>query len=281
MAQAAQLPLAWRPLAAGAAVSVVLSALIGWRLNLQHLDTQITEKRAALKRLVLSGSIPPNQEVMDYFSARQASLEQRYRDWVTRVAAPAVTDAANADPQLYFQEQFHEVQQTIERLAAARSTAVPEQLGFPKDLPPSDTVPRLLVQLSLVEEAARLAFEHGIITVSSLKVEDPQPVAGDAEEGAFLTRVPVRVRLRSSLPRLMHLLGALHAAKPLIDLRFLRIQSGSDAELLDVELLLSRYLVIPTAAPNEPSPPAPSETRGASTTRGTSTTRGAAPRTMR
>lgn len=263
MAQAAPMPLAWRPLAAGAAVSVVLIGLIGWRLNLQHLDAQIAQKRSALKRLVLSGSIPPNQEVMDYFSARQASLEQRYRDWVTWVATPPVADAAKADPQLYFQEQFHAAQQTIERLAAARSMPAPEQLGFPKDLPPSDTVPRLLVQSSLVQEAADLAFQHGVTSVSSFKVEDPEPVEEEAEEDAFLTRAPVRVRLRSSLPRLMHVLGALHAAKPLIDLQLLRIQPESGTELLDVELRLSRYLMIPGAA--EPGPDATEKTRGPAT----------------
>ena len=270
-----QAPLAWKPLAAAAAVSVALTGVIGWRLNLQSIEAQIAEKRTSLKRLVLSGSIPPNQEVMNYFSARQASLAQRYREWLTWVAAPPLADAAKADPQLYFQEQLHEVQRTIERLATARSVAVPEQLGFPKDLPPSDTVPRLLVQLALVQEAGTLAFEHGVADLTCFKVEDPQPVDEGAEGGAFLTRVPVRVRLKNSLPRLMQLLGALHAAKPLIDLRLLRVQSPPGAELLDVEVVLSRYLVIPNAqepgagpseseaTPQDRTPPAPTKPRGA------------------
>jgi hypothetical protein len=110
---------------AGAAVA----GGVFWRLNLTAMDGQITTKTSALKKLVLSGRIPPNEEVMEYLTSRQDSLERRYQHWVERVASPQLAEAASADPQLYFQEQFHEVQRTLERLATARSMAAPEQLG--------------------------------------------------------------------------------------------------------------------------------------------------------
>jgi hypothetical protein len=236
------------------AASAALSGIIAWRLNLQSIEGDIKGRRAALKKLVLSGGIPPNQEVMDYLSARQAFLDQRYQSWVKTVDAAPLTEAAKADPQLYFQEQFHEVQRALERLAAARGIAVPEQLGFPKEIPPSDTVLRLLGQLSLIREAAGLILEQGVTTLSSLKVEDPEAVSEEGGDEPFLVRLPVRVRLTSSLSQLMKILGAMEGSRPFIDVRALHVVSGDASGSLDVDLLLARYLVMAPA--QEPAPPA-------------------------
>ena len=73
--------IAWPPLLAATLAGAALAGLIGWRLNLQSLDAQIRGKRAALKKLTLSGGIPPMQEVMDHLTAHQLSLERRYRRW--------------------------------------------------------------------------------------------------------------------------------------------------------------------------------------------------------
>jgi len=260
-------PIAWPPLLAATVAGAALAALIGWRLSLQSLDAQIQAKRAALKKLALSGGIPPTQDVMDHLTAHQLSLEGRYQHWLKAVTAPPLADAVRADPQLYFQEHLHEVQRTLDRLAAARGVPVPEQLGFPKELPPPDAVPRLLAQLALLEEATTLLFEQDVPVVSSLKIEDPEP-APDQEAGAFLQRLPVRVRLSASLPRLMQALGALARARPLIDVRALRVQPalpggspGASGERLNAELVLARYLVV--SATTEPAAAEP-ETTGAS-----------------
>ena len=133
-------------------------------------------------------------------------------------------------------------------------------------------MPRLLVQLSLIQETAALILEQGVTGLSSFKVEDPETVPDDERQGTFLTRLPVRVRLTGSLPQLMKILGAIERASPLIDLRALRIlpttvsaqaglpaprqqagqagASGAATESLDVELQLARYLVM--ASTEEP-----------------------------
>lgn len=278
---AARAPMAWGPLLAAALAGAALAGIIGWRLNLQGIDAQVKSKRSALKKLMLSGGIPPTQEVMDYLTAHQLSLERRYQHWLEVVASPPLADAAQTDPQLYFQEQFHEMQRTLERLAAARGVPAPEQLGFPKELPPSDTVNRLLVQLVLIKDVAALVLEQGVSVLSSLKVEDPEAASGPEGEGAFLMRLPVRVRLTGSLPQVMKVLGAVHRARPLIDVRSLRIalassqvgagaaQAGAPAHgRLDAELVLARYLVLaaaPDAVTIEPETPAgkkpPSQTK--------------------
>ncbi|MBI1991723.1 MAG: hypothetical protein HYY90_04340 [Candidatus Omnitrophica bacterium] len=218
------------------------AGLIAWQLNLRAMDRHINATRSTLKKLVLPGGIPPDQRVMEYLSARHASIEQRYRSLLTAAAVPPLAESAAADPQLYFQEQLHEVQRMLERLAAARAMPVPEQLGFPKALPPSDTVPRLLMQLSLVKELATLVFGQGVIGVSSVKLEDPEAVADEREVGVFLTRLPVRIRFTSSLPQFLHIVVAIAEREPLIDIRGLRIVSGEVPDRLDVELALARYL---------------------------------------
>ena len=146
------------PLIGAMVVGAAVTGGIVWRLNLTAIDVQISAKASALKKMVLSGKIPPNEEVMEYLTSRQQSLEQRYLRWLEQVATAPLAEAATADPQLYFQEQFHEVQRTLERLATARAMTVPEQLGFPKELPPSDTVPRVLIQLSLLHKVAAPLF---------------------------------------------------------------------------------------------------------------------------
>jgi len=229
--------------AAGAA----LAGVAAWWVNLQTIERQAEEKRAAVKKLALSGRIPPNQEVLDYLTAREKSLGASYQHWLEAVITPPVAEAAGADPQLFFQERFHEVQRTLERLAAARSMPVPEQLGFPKELPPSDTVPRLLAQLSLIEQASTLMLEQGVIALASVKVEDPETVPEEDGGNVFLTRVPVRVRLTCSLPQLMKIVGAIQRVRPLIDVRTLRIVSGTPSDHLEVEILLGRSLLTPGA----------------------------------
>ena len=221
-------------------------------------------------------------------TAHLLSMERRYQYWRKAVAAPPVDDAAAADPQLYFQEQFHETQRTVERLAAARGVPVPEQLGFPKELPPSETVPRLLAQLALLKEAAALVLEQGVSALTSLKIEDPEAVPEPEGDAVFLMRLPVRVRLTGSLPHVMTVLGAVHRARPLIDVRALRLapaasQSGAgeaasgqaSGERLDAELVLARYLVL------EAAPDAAATEAAAATQKSSSSTKPRAPRPTR
>ena len=250
MAKRLAMPLG--PLVAASVVGAVVAGGVFFRLALSATDSQIAAKTGAVKKLVLSGKIPPDDEVMAYLSSRQETLTRRYHHWLQRIATAPVAEAASADPQLYFQEQFHEVQRTLERLATARAMAAPEQLGFPKELPPSDTVPRLLIQLALIKDAAHLIFEQGVVALTSLKIEDPQPVPQPEEEEPFLTRLPVRVRMNASLPQAMKVLGAIQRATPLIDVVAVRVApaappaegaAGVAVDSLEVELLLSRYLV--------------------------------------
>lgn len=248
----------WEALLAAMMAGAAAAGVLAWRVNLQAIDREVKQKRSDIKKLVLSGGIPPNQEVVDYLNARQASLEQRYTHWIEQVTVPPIAEAAAADPQLFFQEQVHEVQRTVERLATARKLAVPEQLGFPKELPPSDTVPRLLVQLSMIEESTGIILQQGVAALTSLKVEDPEPVPEEDGGGPFLTRLPLRVRLTCSLPQLMKTLGALERATPLLDVRTVRVANGASPETLDVELLLARYLL---AAPLQDQP-LPEEAKG-------------------
>lgn len=235
--------IAWMPIATALVVGAAFAGVMGWRVNLRALEHRVKEKQAALKKLTLSGGIPPNQEVMDFLGERDSSLEHRYQHWLKMVAALPQAEAASTDPQLYFQERFHEVQRTLERLAAARSMTAPEQLGFPKELPPSDTVPRLLAQLALIQELAGLIFEQGVGALASCKIEDPEPVVPERDDTPFLIRLPVRVRLSASLPQVLKTLGALERVTPLVDLRSVRIVGASVPESLDTELLVARYLV--------------------------------------
>ena len=162
MAQVPRRPVAWGPLIGALVVGAAGASFMAWKFNLQFIDGQINDKQTALKKLAVIGRIPPNQEVMDYLTARQTALENRYQHWIAVVAALPVAEAASADPQLAFQERFHAVQRTLERLATARSMPVPEELGFPKELPPTETVPRLLTQLELIEESAGLILEQRV-----------------------------------------------------------------------------------------------------------------------
>ena len=243
-------PIAWGPLLMAVIAGAAFAGWLAWRMTLQGIDHRMAAKRSAIRKLALSGGIPPNQEVADYLSSRQAAIEARYQYWLAAVAAPPLAEAAQADPQLYFQERLHDVQRTFERTATARGVSAPEQLGFPKELPPSDTVPRLLIQLDLIKETAELIYEHQVSALSSLRVEDPETVSGDEDAAPFLVRLPVRVRFQASLQDLMKILSAIERKRPLIDVRGLHVASASDDSGLDVELTLARYLALSTALPD-------------------------------
>jgi hypothetical protein len=249
---AASRAVSWAPLVAATIMGAAAAGAVGWRLHVASLEQRITQKRAGLKKQVLSGKIPPNEDVMRYLTERQAAVEGRYERWLERVVVGPLAEAAAADPQLYFQEQFHQVQGTLERLAVARQLPVPEVLGFPKELPPSDTVPRLLVQLALIQQAAELIYQQGGGEIASLKIEDPQAVPEPEAEQAFLLRLPVRVRLRGSLRQALAVVAGLQRSRPLVDVRGLRLVADPATERLDAELVLARYLDVSGAPAAEP-----------------------------
>lgn len=237
----------WLSLTAAMLAGAALMGVLAWRWNLQAIEQALRQKRAAVRKLIVGGAIPPTQEVVDYLTTRQSALERRYGHWLATITVEPTAEAA-ADPQLYFQEQFHAVQRTLERLAAARGLTAPEQLGFPKELPPSDTVPRLLVQLAMVEQLAALIMEQGVGALTSFKIEDPEPVAPEGEDSAaFLMRLPLRVRWTSTLPQLVKILGAVARLRPGMDLRVLRV-SQATGDHLEVECVVARYLVAAAAA---------------------------------
>jgi len=235
---------AWIPLALATLSGAVVASALAWRLHVATVEREIAEKRDALKRLVLSGGVAPTEGVMAYLEQRGAALELQHARWVELVGAPVPEDAVKTDPQLYFQEQVHDVQRTLERLAAARGLRAPELLGFPKELPPTDTVPRLLVQLSLIEDATELIFGQGVTALTSCKVEDPQPITEAAASRPMLLRLPVRMRLTATLPVLLRLLSALQHARPIMSVSMLRMTAGGPTEELDVELVVSRHLAL-------------------------------------
>ncbi|GEM_PF-3186185 len=248
MAPPARAPIALGPIVGASLVGAAVAGIVAWQISLGALTVQIEQKRAGLKKLTVTGKIPPNEEVSGYLKTRQGQLDAQYRYWVDRVTAPPLTAAAAADPQLFFQEQVHGLQRTLERLATARNAKTPEQLGFPKELPPPDTVPRLLAQLSLLETIAELAYERNISDLSALKLDDPEPLPSPDGEGAYLTRVPVRARLSGSLAQLVDLMAVLQRQKPLIDVRGVRFTRSDTPGRLDAELILARYLAAPAAS---------------------------------
>jgi len=261
--------------------AAVLLALAGasaflWRQHVAALDEQIAKMRSSLKSLYLGGRLPPNPELMEYLTRRTEALAAQEERTLGQVAPspPAIGEAE--DPQLYFQQRLHEVQRTLERLTTARGLAAPVQLGFPKDLPPSESVPRFLLQAGLIEAAAELIMTvEGVASLHSFKVEDPSEVAAaelvttteaskddgpstrpstrsglaqdEGQSGeAFLTRLPVRIQLGCSLEALTRLLGLCDRARPVMDVEEVRMASPAEGAgppgALQVELLVARYL---------------------------------------
>lgn len=250
----------WSQVVAGMGVVAVLSGLGAWNLQMQTMDRQITQTRERLKKLHLGEHLPPSPEVVAYLKERSEALKAQYASALAGLATAPEAPAGQGDPQLLFQERSHDVQRTLERLATARSLTAPMQLGFPKDLPPPEAVPRFLVQVGLIEQADELLMGvPGIGPIESFKVDDPEPLPVGEESDVFLSILPVRVRLTCSLEVLTKILGAIDRAKPLMDLQGVRISKAKeDADGLSVELSLARYFV---TAPG--FPPLEEEPRGA------------------
>lgn len=256
----------WYSLVLTSALTVLIGGMIAWRFHLQTLDGLIRDKKRAMKKLSISGGIIPSQEVADYLHQRQASIDARYQHWLKQIVVVPDAEASVTDSQLYFRERFHEMERSLEKTAAAREVPVPERLGFPKELPPSDTVPRLLVQLSMIQEMGSILIGRDLAQVVSFKVEDPEPVPL-ADTDVVLMRLPVRIRLSATLPQLMQVIEAFEQTRPLVDLRLLRIMAEPSEQpektsdklaLLQVELIASRYLLAstPTTSPAEDKQPA-------------------------
>lgn len=237
----------WLALGSLLLLSVSGGAWFAWKMRVQAIDQALTDKQAALKTLHLSGHLPPNREVAEYLKGRTAALEAQYQAVLKLATVSDAMREGQADPQLYFQQRVHEVQRTLERLAAARGMKTPEQLGLPKELPPLDVVPRLLLQLALIEDTSELVVDHGITQLVSVKVEDPQNVTAPGEgRESFLMRLPVRLRVVCSLDTLVKVLGVLDRAKPMVDLQAMRLRVPPESQELDVELVVARYVATST-----------------------------------
>lgn len=244
-----------------AGVLFTLAAVAGfmaWRVQLQVIDRQTSQHRSAFKKLHVAGKVPPNREVKEYLEQRGQRLAQAYAMALSRLAPMVDTLEGSADPQLYFQQRVHEVQRTLERLASARKMKIPDQLGFPKELPPADAAPRLLLQLKLIEDAAEIIMEQGISQLVSVRVEDPQPLpAAGEEETPFLMSLPVRLRFAGSLSALTKVLGALDGAVPLMDIQNMKVVKPPATQELEAELVVARYLVINPELPKPAEEPPP------------------------
>ena len=230
--------------ALGGILALVVCGFVLWSLQVQAIDRQIERKRGNLKGLHLGKKLPPNREVVAYFKSRGEAIQTQY-DSTLALVAPSVSIDRHVDPQLFFRKRLHEVQRTLERVATARGVAPPVQLGFPKELPPADAVPRFLMQIGLIEEVASLIMAvPGVSELRSFKVGDPEPLgAVEDPQEAFLTRLPVRVQMVCSLEALTRTLGLLSRARPLIDVQNLRVVSLEDSTQLEVECVLARYLL--------------------------------------
>ena len=257
----ARKPIPWGPVAIAVGATVAVLAVVSWYGSLKFFDREIQQIRADLKKSVVSGRVPPTQEVMDYLQQRQGRLQERYNYWVDFVTAPSADAAVTADLQLMFQEQLHDVQQMLQRVTAARGMTVPEQLGFPKELPPSEAAPRLLAQLTLIKDVTTILFDQGLISLNAVKLEDPETVTEqeaaetkDKDQHPFLIRLPIRVRLTATLPQVIRILGAMQQSTHLIDVRSARLLSNDTNDHLELELILARYLQAPSL-PRATTPP--------------------------
>ena len=254
----------WLAMWNGALLVSAVIAFVFWHATMQELNRQIARKRSGLKSLYIVGRLPPNREVTEYLAGRTAVLKALYDETVSVAGQSSDTlareGASAADPQLFFQERVHEVQRLLERLAAGRDSPVPAQLGFPKELPPPDAVPRFLTQLSLIESVGQRVMElPGVLQVTSFKVEDPQSLpTADQDEASFITLFPVRVKLTCSLDALAKVIGLLDEERPLIQVRSVRITAPDPEAALDVELVLARAGIdaaLPDAAADSDAAP--------------------------
>lgn len=240
----------WFAIGTSAVALLAVGGWVGWRMRIEAIEQELTRKQHALKTLHLSGRLPPNREATEYLKSRTAALEVAYQTALELTTVSSMMSEGHADPQLYFQQRVHEIQRTVDRLTAARGMKSPEHLGLPKELPPADVVPRLLLQLELIKDAAELVIAQGITQLSAVKVEDPQTLSGSSEQ--FLMRLPVRLRLSCSLETLTKVLGVLDRAKPMIDLQAVRLHLPAEGQGLEVELVVARYLATsPQLTPEE------------------------------
>ena len=235
----------------GAGIVACAAGGVGAWWQLQVMDRQIEDAVGSVKRLAVTQGIPPTSDVVQYLTARRQRLGEEYAAWQDRVVVPAVVRAG--DPQLHFQERVHDVQRTLERLATARALPVPELLGVPKELPPSDTVPRLLVQLQLIEETVTLLMERDRLVVRSVRIDDPEPMPSEEPGGLYLHRVPVRVQATAPIDTLMDVLQALGRQQPLVEVSALRVlaqdpgASGAAPSArtpLAIDVTVARYVAV-------------------------------------
>ena len=217
----------------------------GWRV--QALDRAIQDTRNNLKKLHVGERVPPNREVMDYFTQRADALTHQYDAALKRLTVGSADQllAGQADPQLYFQERLHEVRGALERTAKARNMEAPLFLGLPKELPPVDAVPRFVVQVGLMQDIGeRLMAVPGVAQVVSLKADDPQEVEPlQKGDESFLMRLPVRVRVQCSLEALGTLLSVWSHSTPVVELQEVHVNHPPATPTLDVECVVARYVV--------------------------------------
>lgn len=126
--------------------------------------------------------------------------------------------------------------QTTERQMALRTRAHLESRPLQARIPVqpaawtwSEQLPLILAQLARVIEG------------SGVQMETMQPAPVVAREG--IARFPLRVTLRTDLPRLTQLLGRLRTTQPILTVDVLTIHTGQTADdPLQVDLTLSSYV---------------------------------------
>ncbi|MBN1794612.1 MAG: hypothetical protein JW844_06575 [Candidatus Omnitrophica bacterium] len=208
----------------------VLSHVQGQRMT----DTIETDKKM-VKRFLLEGDIVPSRQLYQQIEAEQEAFEG-YGAQLRKFLDPGFKSLPRgSESGLYFREALFALEKKLDREAKGAGIEIPKSLGFGTELPPVSEVPRLLKQLTLVEQVVTSFISEGATEISEIQLLELPAVDGQNFE-----EVPVEVRAVVSHGGLLRVLYALNTAQPAVDIRTLRVKRLDT--LLEVDLTASVFL---------------------------------------
>ena len=210
-------------------------------LQAEKMTDAIETNKKMVKRFLLKDEVLPSRRLHDHIKAEQEAFEGYYGQ-LRKFLDPGFKNLPQgSESGLYFRETLFALEKKLDREAKGAEIGIPKSLGFGTELPSVSDVPRLMKQLSLVEQLVTSFISEGATAIIEIQL-----LEFAQEEGQNFEEVPVEVQVIISNEGLLRVLYALNTAQPAVDIKNIRVRRID--EVLEVDVIASAFLFNELAA---------------------------------
>lgn len=194
---------------------------------------------------------PPSEVLLEYYRDKKEKISEHYKSFYTLLVSPWNKMPRSVSEPLKFKEKLFKSQSKIIKKAKGKGLVIGEgglYLGFDRyetEIPQSNDIPDLMVELQAMEELTSLMMQSQILTLERVRILEPQNKTLSNEKQPFVRIFPIQLGLEAnfeSFITFLNLCGKSDFIFVLSDMRIYRSQSESKTIKADILVSLVIFL---------------------------------------